>query len=137
MIDNLKDLFEEQHTFYLNKAEYVRLAEPTELNVGLVCNDSVEAKKENEHVKLIYKRSVGFRPECLYKIEVEFGAELTIKPDKKGLLDDTEVDLQAEFIQNGAFVLSNLISRASHLIGDLSASFGQQPIITPPTILNK
>ena len=44
------------------------------------------------------------------------------------------MNLAEEFRKNGQFVLGNLMNRISLLIAEITSSFGQAPIILPPSI---
>ena len=45
-----------------------------------------------------------------------------------------EINLAEEFRANGDFVMQNLLNRISLLIAEVTASFGQSPIILPPVL---
>ena len=42
-----------------------------------------------------------------------------------------------EFEKHGDFVLENLMNRISLLISEITSSFGQSPIVLPPTIISE
>ena len=48
--------------------------------------------------------------------------------------DWNEVNLAEEFRANGDFVISNLMSRITLLIAQITSSYGQQPLVLPPVI---
>ena len=46
-------------------------------------------------------------------------------------------NLAKEFEKHGDFVLGNLMNRISLLISEITSSFGQSPIVLPPTIISE
>lgn len=47
------------------------------------------------------------------------------------------INLAKEFEKHGDFVLGNLMNRISLLISEITSSFGQSPIVLPPTIISE
>ncbi|MDE6956817.1 MAG: hypothetical protein K2O96_01780 [Lachnospiraceae bacterium] len=135
-INNLEQYFLEEYQFYLNKIIFEKEDEPIqEGEVCLHCTDSISAGlNDADGVKLIVTRKLNFEPDSLYNLEVSFGANLTFVEEEKMKIDWAQVDLAKEFKANGEFVLQNLLSRISLMISQITASFGQMPLITPPGI---
>ncbi len=139
MINNLSQYFKEEHQFYLNNVKYVRI-ENDLMNTGsaqfnLNCLDNIMTTVEDSKgVTVIVTRRLKFEPEGMFDLEVSFGALLDFVPEKADEIPWHEIDLAEEFRQQGAFVLQNLMNRMTLLIGQLTSSFGQSPIILPPGI---
>ena len=136
MINNLSEYFLQEQKFYLNQITYTRLdkcetAEKHTLN----CADSIEVEvNENVGVKIIVTRSLYFEPEKLFKLSISFGAELLFEPKMKDAYKWNEINMADEFKMHGGFVTDHLMVRISLLISEITASYGQQPIILPPNI---
>lgn len=69
-------------------------------------------------------------------LSVSFGAELKFN-NRKSEQDWMKINLAEEFMQNGDFVTTQLMSRISLLIGQITSSFGQQPLILPTMLAKK
>ena len=136
MVENLTDYFNEQHTFYLNEASYNRLElQDVNQNLTMKCVDLLSADITGNCFRITFKRSVQFTPDSLFKVLVELGADLTIKEGKKEEVQNLKSELLQGLIDDGSAVITNLASRASFIVSSLTSSFGQQPIVTPPTVM--
>lgn len=138
MIDNLVDYFETEQEFYLDKVVYNRIDKKEEAEeYSLNCIDNIDVEVNEGIVKLTVKRILKFKPEEIFELSVSYGAILKIKEEKMEEYDWDEVDFEEEFRENGQFVLGNLMNRMSLLIAEITSSFGQSPLILPPTIAPK
>lgn len=70
----------------------------------------------------------------MFELSVSFGAVLDFDEKRKSEYDWRNINMADEIKENGEFVLSNLFSRISLLIGQITGSFGQQPLILAPTL---
>ena len=57
--------------------------------------------------------------------------------ERKSEYEWSEINLAEEFGENGDFVITQLMSRISLLIGQITSSFGQPPLILPAVIAKK
>lgn len=136
MISNLSEYFLPEQKYYLNQITYNRLdtcetAEKRMLN----CADSIEVNMNgNIGVKILVTRSLYFQPERLFNLSVSFGAELAFDSKRKNEYKWDEINLADEFKEHGGFVTEHLMARISLLISEITASFGQQPLVLPPSI---
>ena len=138
MINNLVDYFASEQEFYLDKVSYSRMDKNIKTKeYSLTCIDNLDAKIDNDTVRLTVRRVLEFDPEELFEMSVSFGAILKFNEEKKSDYDWEKVNLVEEFRENGQFVLGNLMSRISLLIAEITSSFGQTPIISPPLIAPK
>lgn len=138
MINNLVDYFASEQEFYLDKVSYSRMDKNLKTKeYSLTCIDNLDAKIDNDTVRLTVRRVLEFDPEELFEMSVSFGAILKFNEEKKSDYDWEKVNLVEEFRENGQFVLGNLMSRISLLIAEITSSFGQTPIILPPLIAPK
>ena len=136
MIANLEQYFEKDYQFYLERIKFDRIDSKEDVGeVSLNCRDSISVVVNNdEGVTLIITRKMYFDPNVLFELEVSFGVDLKFIQEKKTEVEWDTVDLASEFKKSGEFVLQNIMSRMSLLIGQITASFGQAPLMTPPGI---
>ena len=75
-----------------------------------------------------------FDPDELFELSISFGAILKFDPEKKDEYDWHKVNMAEEFRENGEFVLSNLMNRIALLVAQITSSYGQMPLVLPPSI---
>ena len=137
MIKDLANYFLPEQEFYLEQAVYERLDKKAEVpEYSLKCIDNIETEVFSDQVKVIVKRVVTFEPRDIFDLSVSFGAILKFN-DRKEEYDWENIDLAEEFRENGDFVLANLLNRMSLLIAEITASYGQPPLILPPKVAVK
>lgn len=136
MIKNLNEYFSNDYEFYLDNVEYIHKKKThTTSEYVLNCLDRLETNEiSDEQLEVKVTRSLAFAPDDLYSLNVTFVAVLSYNMDKKKELEELSSDLSNELINNGQFFLSNIMSRISLLISDITASYGQPPVISPPVI---
>lgn len=133
MIDNLSEYFNKEYQFYLDSITFNRIDNGDFTNqIKMNCTDQIQTYISDRTVKLTLTRLVNFQPENLFSLSVSFGAILIIKEEKYKEYDWKTIDLANEFRNSGNFVLDNLMSRITLLIGQITSSFGQQPLILSP-----
>lgn len=136
MIANLVEYFDSSQEIFLEKISYKKIDEIKEnenLEVSLLCEDNVEASIMEDKLKVVITRSLKFDPEVLFSMSVAFGAVLRFNT-KKSEIDWNNVDISKEIVENGEFITLQLVSRISLIIGEITSSFGQQPLILPPKL---
>lgn len=139
MICNLQEYFKPEQEIFLDTINYRRIensGNELEQEVALLCQDNVRASVNDEGVCIIVTRSLVFEPEKIFVLSVSFGAELKFN-NRKSEQDWMKINLAEEFRQNGDFVTTQLMSRISLLIGQITSSFGQQPLILPTMLAKK
>ena len=136
MIKNINEYFSNDYEFYLDKVEYIHKKKThTTSEYVLNCLDKLETNEiSDEQLEVKVTRSLAFSPDHLYNLNVTFVAVLSYNMDKKKELEELSSDLSKDLISNGQFFLSNIMSRISLLISDITASYGQPPVISPPVI---
>jgi hypothetical protein len=141
MVKNLESYFLNEQEYYLEEIQYERIENDeagNNVDCSLNCLDSINAVvNSNETVRLTVTRTLEFEPENIFRLKVAFGALLTFDPDKVMEYDWHNINMAEEFRENGEFVLNNLISRISLQIAQITSSFGQMPLILPPTIASE
>ncbi len=139
MICNLQEYFKPEQEIFLDTINYRRIensGNELEQEVALLCQDNIKASVNDEGVRIIVTRSLVFEPEKIFVLSVSFGAELKFN-NRKSEQDWMKINLAEEFMQNGDFVTTQLMSRISLLIGQITSSFGQQPLILPTMLAKK
>lgn len=137
MISNLQDYFRPEQEIFLDKVNYKRI-ENTNNKVrkefALLCQDNVKVSLNDDGVRIIVTRSLVFEPEEIFSMSVSFGTDLRFN-ERKSEYDWKTINLAEEFRENGDFVTAQLMSRVSLIIGQITSSFGQQPIILQPVLV--
>ena len=82
-------------------------------------------------------RIVRFNPENIFYLSVTFADRLFIMQEHIDDIDWENFDLAKELTDTNSGLLANLASRASLSISQITSSFNQLPIITPPTPILK
>lgn len=134
MIDNLIECFESTYDFSLNHVEYKKVDKAVKGNCNLLVNNNISVKTDGMSVKLLVTRTINFDPESLFELEATYEAVLRIKSEFVEKYNWKEIDLATEFIENGDFIMGNILNRISLLIANITASFGQTPFIIPPNL---
>lgn len=136
MIQNLSEYFLPEQEYYLDSISYKRFEpSPDDKESSLKCTDTLSVEVTDDTVIVTLSRSLNFDPDKLFSLSVSFGAILKYNPDKKDEINWNDVNLAQEFRVNGRFALSNLSSRISLLIGQITSSYGQPPLILPAGIV--
>jgi hypothetical protein len=139
MISNLSEYFKPELEIFLDTVSYKRienLDNKGERELSLLCQDNLKATTNENGVRIIVTRTLMFDPEELFTLNVSFGADLKFN-ERKLEHEWSEINLAEEFGENGDFVTAQLMSRISLLIGQITSSFGQQPLILPSGVAKK
>ena len=139
MIRNLSEYFKPELEIFLDTVSYKKienLNNKCEQELSLLCQDNLKVMTNEDGVRIIVTRTLMFEPEELFALNVSFGADLKFN-ERKAEHEWTEINLAEEFGEHGDFVTAQLMSRISLLIGQITASFGQQPLILPSVIAKK
>lgn len=138
MITNLADYFLPEQEFYLQNITYDRIENTTDSeNHTLNCLDNISVDTNDDTVKITVTRTLKFEPEELFSLTVSFGAILKFNPQNKSEYKWREINMAEEFRYNGDFVIGNLMQRITLQIAQITSSFGQSPIILPPSVSKK
>lgn len=138
MIANLVDYFKPEHQFFLQNVSYRRIGQEKEKQeYSLICSDNIDADIEDNQLHLTVTRNIRFDPSDLFELTVSYGVVLSFNSETKNDVNWDEIDIQEEFKEYGSFVLSNIMNRISLLISQITSSYGQPPIIMPPTFIRE
>lgn len=123
-------------SLYLDKVEYKRLDE-SDCEVSLKVKDDVEIKLDNklQGIVAIITRKLSFTPMSLFEITVTFGVYLEVNDDYKDLKTINLSAIKDEFLDDDCVITNIVMSRISLIISQLTSSFGERPIVTPPSIM--
>lgn len=137
-MENLAQYFKNENQIYLKGINFERLdmiPQPANGEITLNCTDNIVATvKDTEGVELVLTRKLSLVPKQIFELEISFGADLQFDEEKAKEINWREINLADEFRDNGNFVLSNILSRISLLIAQITSSFGQPPLVIPPSM---
>ena len=139
MIKNLINYFDPVQEIFLDAVNYNKAntqSEKINTEFILLCHDNIKVDLYDEGVRIIIMRTLTFDPDEIFNLSVSFGAYLKFNK-RKSEHEWSNINLAEEFRNNGDFVTAQLMNRITLLIGQITSSFGQNPIITPPTLAKK
>ena len=132
---NFADLFNENYQYSLKNIDYKLLtSSPLSTNVEISIKDNISYEiKNNIEFVLLVDRKISFEPNQLYELSVCFSANLTIKDTEKirNVTWDEELKSNPVLLN----IIQGLLSRISMLIAQVTSSYGQNPLVTPPNII--
>ena len=136
MID-FQQVFENNYQFYLKDIDYnaITIGPVSEkINVNLKDDLNFVLNRETNSFDFEVRRTVSFTPNALYQLSIAFGAKLNIRQNAPELKD---VNWDEEFKSNAIFIslIQGLLSRISVLISQITSSYGQAPMVTPPNLI--
>lgn len=125
--------FLHEHQIFLDNINYeVLKLEKANGEMKLNCKDTIVAQLiDKRGVKITFNRTMTFEPEGMFFLSVTFGAMLKFNPVYYDEIMWKNIDLAGEFKQNCPHILTNLMSRTSLMISEITSASGQVPIVTP------
>lgn len=128
---NFDNFFEDQYQFTLSNVAYSKIDTETEnAEYEVQISDNIETTAKGRELYVTFKRDVFFQPSSMFSLSVSF--DLLLHFIEGAEKEAADVNWCKEFIENPNPFLGNVTSRVSHLIAEITSSFGQQPLITPP-----
>lgn len=123
----------------LENVSYKKLDDLNE-DVTLSVNDDLNIKENvngYNFIEIIITRNLSFAPKSLVDITVTFSVylELNEKYAKNNVIDYKALKNYLLFKENT--LTSIVMSRISLLISQLTSSYGERPIITPPSFMTE
>jgi len=100
-----------------------------ELKLG--CKDTIVAQLMANGVKINFNRALNFSPEGPFALSVTFSTIMLFDPARKDEVDWKQVDIAGEFRKGCPHILTELMSRTSLMIAQITAASGQNPLMTP------
>ena len=101
----------------------------------LNCKDTIVAQLvDTKGVKFTFNRTLSFEPDGMFFLSVTFGVFLKFNPVYYNEIMWKNMDLAGEFKASCPQILTNLMSRTSLLISEITSAAGQNPIVTPGAV---
>ena len=130
----LNKYLKEEYQFALKQVVFQTVdecdeAEQFEINVS----DDISVEVVDKDIIVDYWRNVYFYPNGIFEIKVNFGLKMSFKDEAK--LEDDDINWAEELVSQENPYMRNVITRTSNIISNLTSSFGQQPLITPPVFV--
>lgn len=123
-MDTIK-VFASQYQIYLKSVHYEMADNDVVGPVLVECSDNIVADIDGDLVNVEITRTIDAKA---FTLSVTMGAELRYRASCKQRPTKEEIE---EGI-GSSFIASNIFSRLSLMISQISASYGQQPLVTPP-----
>lgn len=121
---------------FLSHVDYDFLSPPVQGENKLLIKDSVSSYDlDDDKVKIEIARSLDFGTGKLFSLTVVFGVMLTKNPFSKNEINWSTINVADEFKHSKIPLLGNITSRISLLIAEITSSYGQVPIVTPPQLI--
>lgn len=133
----IDEVFSTEYEFTLENIAYTRqeAAKPGS-NIRLTISDTVNTELDGKsHLRLSVTRSLQFSPQSLFSLSVTFGLVLSFIDSKN--YKPPQNDWSEYFAHNPSPYFENVMPRISALIAQITASYGQQPLITPPSFIQE
>lgn len=135
---NLKDYFSDSYEFMLSSANYQAKFGPIDpANQKLIVLDNIEVfHQENNIIKVDFTRTVNFQPEQIFELSVTFSIFLSAKNQSDNLKQLKDSDIIETLSVGTSPITTNIMSRMSLLIAQITSSFGQMPLSTAPLFIH-
>lgn len=131
-MENFDRYFLHDRRVFLDNISYETLKfDGKNREMKLNCKDTIVAQLMPQGVKICFNRALNFDPEGLYSLSVTFAVMLMFDPTTKDEVEWSKTDVAGEFKKSCPQLVSVLMSRASLLVAQITASSGQPPLITP------
>ena len=129
--------FLHEHQIFLDNVSYeVIKLEKVKADVKLNCKDTIVAQLiEKVGVKVTFNRTVSFDPEGMFFLSVTFGVMMRFNPVYYDEIMWKNIDIAGEFKRGCPQLMTNLMSRTSLLISEITSASGQSPIVTPGALV--
>ena len=137
MIDFSK-YFKPHYKYYLNKLNFDHANIPENIEGGQVTL-SISDQVKTDYIKGVginieFSRELKHSEDAPPMIEVSLCASLLFNDDVEQDVDWANIPLAQETVDSDNVFLDNLVTRASLLISEVTASYGQMPLVTPPKV---
>ena len=128
---NFNDYFKDEYQFSLKDVSYSKIeCEQDVSEYELKISDTIDTELKGDSLYITFTREVYFEPVAMFNLRVVFDISLHLN---EGFRENAaSINWSQTLLENPNIYLGNVVSRTSHLIAEITASFGQQPLITPP-----
>lgn len=130
----LKDIISNRITTVLQSVRYDLIGDDVE-KCMLVCEDKFELNEvTSDRFSFFINRHVRFEPASTFDIEIRFMTERYLKDEYIGHVEVEleKYEIKNEFMKDTSFYTNYEDSWVSMIIAQLTGSFGNSPLITPP-----
>lgn len=134
---NFTELFNENYSYFLKNINYqVITVGNIQDKVDIVIKDNTFFKMLDEtHLEFGVERNIKFTPDIVYNLKVSFGAILEFK-DANKVKDNINWVEELKNTTEGMAIIQGLLTRISLQISQITSSYGMNPIVTPPNLMN-
>lgn len=133
---NLNEFFQDQYQFVLKSISYTSYEQrPNNNEVTMKVEDDFSFRQIDEKLIATISRRVYFSPTAMFDLDISFEMVLYFEESIKH--DVNTIDWKEELVSSENPYLINVMSRISKLIADITSSYGQEPLITPPIFMKK
>ncbi len=111
-----------------------------ETDVELILQDSLDIQNINEKsedIEFIVSRHLSFKPECFADISVSFSVILKLNDEYRHAESLDYKALKQEMIGPDSVIIPMIMSRISLIISQLTSSYGERPVVTPPSFMRQ
>ena len=134
---NFIETFNENYSYFLKEIHYrVITVGNIQDKIDIMIGDCLTFNMlDDSHLEIIVGRNVKFEPNVVYELSISFGAVLELKENSRLAIDS---DWKNDFIKSpeGNTIIQGLLSRVSLQIAQITSSYGLNPIVTPPNLMN-
>ncbi len=128
--------FLKESQVFLSHIDYDFLSFPQQVDNKLSIKDTIGVYNlEDGKVKIEITRSLDFGAGKLFSLTVVFGILLRKNPFSENEIDWANINLAEEIKNANLPLIKNVMSKMCVLIAEITSSYGQVPVITPPQLI--
>ena len=128
--------FLKESQVFLSHIDYDFLSFPQQVDNKLSIKDTIGVYNlEDGKVKIEITRSLDFGAGKLFSLTVVFGILLRKNPFSENEIDWANINLAEEIKNANLPLVKNVMSKMGVLIAEVTSSYGQVPVITPPQLI--
>lgn len=128
--------FLKESQVFLSHIDYDFLSFPQQVDNKLSIKDTIGVYNlEDGKVKIEITRSLDFGTGKLFSLTVVFGILLRKNPFSENEIDWANINLAEEIKNANLPLIKNVMSKMCVLIAEITSSYGQVPVITPPQLI--
>ena len=134
---NFMEVFNKNYSYFLHEINYrVITVGAIKDKVDISVRDYLDfSMLDKSHLQIIVKRKVEFQPNLVYELSVSFGAVLELINEHEHT-DNFDWEKEFKNSAEGLSVIQGLLTRVSLQIAQITSSYGLNPVVTPPNLLN-
>lgn len=129
MLDTLK-VFENQYQIYLKSINFDISDKDVGESINVLCYDNINVIVDGDIADIKLTRLVEAK---IFSLSVTMGAKLKFRSDCETRPSQNEIEKNIASTN----IAVNIFARISLIISQISSSYGQEPLITPPLFMKK